>query len=129
MAIASLFRFHHLDAENSPQPTRETQPHEGLCYETYGSQVTYPSTTRDIGGSSRINCQTSPKLQLLGSHVSPLDDLAAGIMVKNHPDWNLLIRRLIPFMDLTTRVPNNLVSGKSPKFLGFHEWCSSGILR
>ena len=64
----------------------------------------------------------------MGSHVSPLDDLAAGIMVKNHGDWNLLIRRLIPFMDLTTRVPNNLVSGKSPKFLGFHEWCSSGIL-
>lgn len=49
-------------------------------------------------------------------------------MVKNHGDWNLLISRLIPFMDLTTRVPNNLVSGKNPKFLGFHEWCSSGIL-
>lgn len=89
------------------------------------------STTWDcniIGGSSRINCQMSRVLQLMGSHVSPLDDLAAGIMVKNHGDWNLWISRLIPSMALTTQVPNNLVSGKSPKFLGFHEWCSSGIL-
>lgn len=72
MAIASLFRFHHLDAENSPQPTRETQPQRTV----HRLHIPQP-----LG--------MSLELQLLGSHVSTLDDLAAGIMVKNHGDWNL----------------------------------------